>query len=248
MKIISFSNHKGGVGKTTSVVNIGVALTILNYKVLLIDLDPQCNLSQSLNVKGDKMNIYDVIKKKYKIDEIEVMKNLFIVPSVLDLSGAEIELSSEVGREFVLKEAINSLNSKFDFVLIDCPPSLGLLTINAFTASDELLIPIQAEYLALQGVTRLTDIISKIQQRLNKNLIFRGVFITQYDNRKVLNKDIAESISNYFNNLLFNTKIRDNISLAEAPVNGLDIFRYNNKCYGAVDYLALTKELLQKIN
>ena len=245
-KVISISNHKGGVGKTTSAINIGAGLNKLGKKILLIDLDPQANLTQSLGLINQDRNIYGALRGEYKLQPIEILKGLDIIPSTLDLSGAEIELSSEPGREYILKELIEPLRSSYDFIIIDSPPSLGLLTINSFTASDEILIPLQAQYLALQGLAKLVEVVDKIKGRLNKGLKVGGVFITQYDNRKVLNRDVVETIQAHFKDEVFNTKIRDNIALAEAPAQGLDIFRYSSKSYGAEDYLALSKEVLKR--
>ena len=245
-KVISISNHKGGVGKTTSAINIGAGLNILKKKVLLIDLDPQANLTQSLGLINEPINIYGALRGEYKLQPIEIIKGLDIIPSTLDLSGAEIELSSEPGREYILKELIEPLRASYDFIIIDSPPSLGLLTINSFTASDEILIPLQAQYLALQGLAKLVEVVDKIKGRLNKSLRVGGVFITQYDSRKVLNRDVVDTIQAHFKDEVFKTKIRDNIALAEAPSQGLDIFRYSSKSYGAEDYLALSKEVLKR--
>jgi len=245
-KVISISNHKGGVGKTTSAINIGAGLNKLKKKVLLIDLDPQANLSQSLGIIEPEFTIYGALKGDYKLQPIEVAKGLDLIPSTLDLSGAEVEMSGEAGREYILKELIDPIKNSYDYVIIDSPPSLGLLTINSFTASDEIFIPLQAQYLALQGLTKLMEVVDKIKQRLNKGLSIGGVFITQYDSRKVLNRDVAETIQTHFKDKVFKTKIRDNIALAEAPSQGLDIFRYNSKSYGAEDYLKLSKELIKK--
>jgi chromosome partitioning protein len=247
-KVISISNHKGGVGKTTSAINIGAGLNKLKKKVLLIDLDPQANLSQSLGVIEPERTIYGAIRGEYSLQPIEILKGLDLIPSTLDLSGAEIEMSGEAGREYILKDLIEPLRASYDFIIIDSPPSLGLLTINAFTASDSILIPLQAQYLALQGLTKLIEVVDKIKRRLNKELEIGGVFITQYDSRKVLNRDVAETIKAHFKDEVFKTKIRDNIALAEAPANGLDIFRYNPKSYGAEDYLSLSKEILKNIS
>jgi chromosome partitioning protein len=247
-KVISISNHKGGVGKTTSAINIGAGLNRLKKKVLLIDLDPQANLSQSLGVVEPDTNIYGAIRGDYKLQPIEILKGLDLIPSTLDLSGAEIEMSGEAGREYILKDLIEPLRASYDFIIIDSPPSLGLLTINSFTASDSILIPLQAQYLALQGLTKLIEVVDKIKRRLNKELEIGGVFITQYDKRKVLNRDVAETIKAHFKDEVFKTMIRDNIALAEAPANGLDIFRYSPKSYGAEDYLSLSKEILKKIS
>ncbi|WP_239774506.1 ParA family protein [Tenacibaculum finnmarkense] len=244
-KVISISNHKGGVGKTTSSINIGAGLVKLKKKVLLIDLDPQANLSQSLGVLEPELNIYGALRGDYELQPIEIIEGLYLVPSTLDLSGAEVEMSGEPGREYILKELIDPIKDNYDFIIIDSPPSLGLLTINSFTASDEILIPLQAQYLALQGLTKLLEVVDKIKKRLNKGLKVGGVFITQYDKRKVLNRDVASTIDLHFKDTVFKTKIRDNIALAEAPAQGLDIFRYNPKSYGAEDYLKLSKEILK---
>jgi len=248
MKVISISNHKGGVGKTTSVVNIGAGLNKLNKRVLLIDMDPQANLSQSMGVIEQDYNIYGALRKKYPLKPISVVKNLDIIPSTLDLSGAEIELSSEPGREYILTDLLEPLKSKYDYIIIDCPPSLGLLTINSLTAADEVYIPMQAQYLALQGLTKLIEIIERLRQRINKRLRIGGIIVTQYDKRKVLNRDIEETITNHFPDIVFKTVIRDNIALAEAPSTGQDIFRYNMDSNGAKDYLNLCKEILSRSN
>lgn len=242
-KIVSVSNHKGGVGKTTSTVNLGAGLAGLGNKVLLIDLDPQANLSQSLAVEKEEKNIYGALVGDYGLEPYEIYEGLEVVPSHLDLSGAEVELSSEAGREYILREILEPFKEKYDYILIDCPPSLGLLTINAFTASDQILIPLQAEYLALQGLSKLTEVIGKIKKRLNKDLELRGVFVTQYDKRKVLNRDVMEAVQSYFGEKVMRARIRNNVALAEAPTQGLDIFRYNEKSNGAMDYLSLAREM-----
>lgn len=245
-KVISISNHKGGVGKTTSAINIGAGLNILKKRVLLIDLDPQANLSQSLGLIDQDKNIYGALKGDHKLEPISVLKGLDVIPSTLDLSGAEIELSSEPGREYILKELIEEVRASYDYIIIDSPPSLGLLTINSFTAADEIIIPLQAQFLAMQGLAKLVEVVEKIKSRLNKSLKIGGVFITQYDGRKVLNRDVVESINTHFKSEVFKTKIRDNIALAEAPAQGLDIFRYNSKTNGAEDYLNLAKEIIKR--
>ena len=241
--IIAISNHKGGVGKTTSAINIGAGLNILGKKVLLVDLDPQANLSQSLNLTDQERTIYGAIRGEYKLEPVEVIRGLDVLPSTLDLSGAEVELSGEAGREYILREILEPLRASYNYIIIDTPPSLGLLTINALTASTEVLIPLQAQYLALRGLTKLLEVVDKIKKRLNKELRVGGVFITQYDNRKILNRDVVATIEAHFKEELFTTRIRDNIALAEAPTQGLDIFRYQPKSYGAEDYLSLCKEI-----
>ena len=245
--IITLSNHKGGVGKTTSSINIGAGLNKLGKRVLLIDFDPQANLSQSLGIIDAEFTIYGAMRGFYKITPFTILPGLDIVPSTIDLSGAELEMIGEPGREYILKQTIEPIKNKYDFIIIDSPPSLGLLTINSFTASDKVLIPLQAQFLALQGLVELVEVIKKIQIKLNRNLSLGGVFITQYDNRKILNKNVSETIVDHFKDEVFKTKIRDNIALAEAPSKALDIFRYNSKSYGAIDYLALAKEIIKRI-
>ncbi|WP_010304151.1 ParA family protein [Candidatus Odyssella thessalonicensis] len=246
-KVFAVSNHKGGVGKTTSTVNIGAALALEGSNVLLIDLDPQSNLTQSLGVKNIETSIYDNLRGEKDIKTIEIKKNLWILPSSLDLSAAEIELSSEPGREYILNDILTGLKDKFDYILIDCPPSLGLLTINALTASDYVIIPLQAEFLPLKGLAKLTEVIEKIKKRLNPKLEIGGVFLTQYDPRKVLNRDIADTVRDFFGKKLLETTISSNVALAEAPSQGKDIFLYNRNCKGATDYKDLCNELLRKV-
>lgn len=247
-KVISLSNHKGGVGKTCSAVNIGAGISKHGKHVLLIDLDPQANLSLSFGIKEAENHIYGALTGKYSLSTAihNISAHLQVIPSHLDLSGAEVELSAESGREYILRELLADVRNKYDYILIDCPPSLGLLTLNALTASDEVYIPLQAEYFAMQGLAKLTEVIEKIKRRLNKGLEIGGVFITQFDCRKILNKDVAKAIEDYFKDKVFKTRIRDTISLAEAPSSGLDIFRYSAKSYGADDYHSLTMEILRK--
>ena len=250
-KVICISNHKGGVGKTTSTINIGFGLNMLGKKVLLIDLDPQANLSQSLGLMDQGKNIYQYLRgvtESYKdpIEPIQIVIGLDVIPSTLDLSGAEVEMSGEAGREYILREFIEPLRASYDYILIDSPPSLGLLTINGLTASDMVFIPLQAQYLALQGLTKLLEVVDKIKKRLNKELRVGGIIITQYDSRKVLNRNVAATIKDHFKEDVFTTRIRDNIALAEAPAQGVDIFRYNPKSYGAEDYLSLCREIIER--
>jgi len=244
-KVIAISNHKGGVGKTTSTINIGAGLNTLGKRILLLDLDPQANLSQSLGITSPERTIYGALRGLHGLEPISILPGLDVIPSTLDLSGAEIELSGEAGREFILKDLLEPVRGKYDYILIDSPPSLGLLTINAFTASDLVFIPLQAQYLALQGLAKLVEVIEKIKRRLNPGLGIGGVFITQYDSRKVLNRDVVEAIKSYFPKELFSTYIRDNIALAEAPAQGMDIFRYSPKSNGAEDYLSLSREIAE---
>ena len=242
-KIIAISNHKGGVGKTTSTLNIGAALQRMGKKVLLIDLDPQANLTQSLGLMDHTPTIYEALRGEAQLDPIEVLPGLDVVTSTLDLSGAEVELSSEPGKDYILKELLEPLRNRYSYILIDSPPSLGLLTMNALAAAQEVYIPLQAHYLALQGMSKLQEIVEKVRKRLNKGLRIGGVFVTQYDQRKVLNRNVAETIREHFPAETFRTAIRDNIALAEAPTQGLDVFRYAPKSTGAADYQALAKEI-----
>lgn len=245
-KVISISNHKGGVGKTTSVVNIGAGLCNMGKNVLLIDMDPQENLTLSYGVRGAEHTVYGALKGYHGLKPITLRENLSIIPATLDLSGAEIELSAEAGREYILSEVLEPIRDFYDYILIDCPPSLGLLTVNALTASDMVYLPIQAHYLAIKGLAKMNEVIDKIRKRLNRKLRIGGVFVTLYDKRKVLCRDVVETVKSYFQEKVFETKIRDNISLAEAPYTGKDIFEYNPKCYGAEDYKALCKEIIER--
>ena len=243
-KIISLLNHKGGVGKTTSAINIGAGMVELGKRVLLIDLDPQANLSLSLGIPRQKFTIYESLRGESELVPFTVKDGLDVIMSTLDLSGAEMELINEAGREFILRELFEPVKEEYDFIIIDCPPSLGLLTLNALTSSDHVIIPLQTEFLALQGLTKIKQVIDKVKFRLNKKLEIGGVIATMYDHRKVLNRDVVETIRKYFGEKVFETMIRDNVSLAEAPAQRVDIFSYNKRSNGAKDYLALCQEIL----
>jgi len=245
-KVYAISNHKGGVGKSTSTVNIGAGLVNNKKAVLLIDLDPQANLTQSVGVNEASIQstIYEVLKGEAPIQPITIRKGFDIVPSSLNLAGAEIELSGFLSRETILKRQLAAVKDNYDYVLIDCPPSLGLLTVNAFVASDKVLIPLQSEFLALHGLSKILEILNLVKENLNPALDLGGVFITRFDNRKVLNKDIAKAVSEQFQNKVYKTMIRENVALAEAPSRGMDIFTYNPKSTGAEDYTKLVKEIL----
>ncbi len=244
--VISLLNHKGGVGKTTSAINIGAGLVELDKKVLLVDLDPQANLTLALGVPRHPVTIYESIRGESALVPYNVKEGLDIVISTLDLSGAEMELINEAGREFILRELFAPLRDQYDYIIIDCPPSLGLLTLNALTSSDLVYIPLQTEFLAMQGLAKIKQIFSKVRLRLNKKLEIGGVIATMYDSRKVLNRDVVETIKKYFGETVFNTLIRDNVALAEAPAQRKDIFAYSPNSTGAVDYLELCKEILER--
>ena len=253
MKIIALTNQKGGVGKTTSTANLGAALALKGKKVLVIDLDPQAHLTTSLGVKEYELEktIYEVFKGTVKIDEalIDLGKpdsNFWLLPSSLTFSVADSEFAGEAGREYLLKEAIQDMEHKFDYILIDCPPSLGLLTINGFTAADEVYIPLQTEYLAMHGMTQFLQVYNVVKKRVNPDLIISGIIGTMFDSRKKLNRKVIEKIQEYFGDSLFKTMIRSNISLAEAPSRGQDIFAYRADSAGADDYSALADEVLQR--
>jgi chromosome partitioning protein len=245
--VVSLLNHKGGVGKTTSAINIGAGLVELGKRVLLIDLDPQANLTISLGIPRQKFTIYEALRGESELTPYTHKPNLDIITSSLDLSGAEMELINEAGREFILRELINQVEEEYDYIFIDCPPSLGLLTLNALTSSRYVLIPLQTEFLAVQGLAKIKQVIDKVKFRLNKQVEMAGVIATMYDSRRVLNRDVVEIIHKYFGDMVFGTYIRDNIALAEAPAQRKDIFDYNPKSPGAQDYLDLCREFLARV-
>ena len=245
--VISLLNHKGGVGKTTSAINIGAGMAELGKRVLLIDLDPQANLTLSLGISRQKVTIYESLKGEDDLVPYNVKEGLDVITSCLDLSSAEMELINEAGREFILRELIAGVEDAYDFVIIDCPPSLGLLALNALTSSRYIIIPLQTEFLAMQGLAKIKQVIDKVKLRLNKKLEIGGVIATMYDKRKVLNRDVVETIKKYFGKKVFETYIRDNVALAEAPAQRQDIFSYNKNSPGAKDYLALSKEILERV-
>ncbi|HRW21379.1 MAG TPA: ParA family protein [Bacteroidales bacterium] len=245
-KVFSISNHKGGVGKTTTTVNLAAGLARMGRKVLVVDLDPQANLSQSLEIKEADPSMYNALKGLCPIPEVQVNDSLWISPSNLNLSGVELELSMEPGRENLVKGLLKKLKNQYDYIFIDCPPSLGLLTINALNASDYILITLQSQYLASQGLAKLMEIIGKVQERLNPNLSLGGIIITMYKKNTVLSRDVLEFTSSRFGEMLFHTKIRDNIAIAEAPASGQDIFRYAKNSLGALDYSNLCMEFINR--
>ena len=245
--IISLLNHKGGVGKTTSAINIGAGLVELGKKVLLIDLDPQANLTLSLGIPRQRVTIYEALRGESEPEPYTVRENFDVITSSLDLSGAEMELINEAGREYILREMFEPLTEIYDYIIIDCPPSLGLLTLNALTSSQFVIIPLQTEFLALQGLAKIKQVIDKVKFRLNKNLEIGGVVATMYDARRILNRDVVETIHKYFGDKVFKTYIRDTVALAEAPAQRKDIFTYQPKSVGAKDYMSLCHEIIARI-
>lgn len=246
-KVIAIAQHKGGVGKTTTAINLAAALTRKRYKVLLVDMDAQANLTESLGIEAGK-SVADGLAGNGPLPVVQV-NGMDVIPSSLDLAGVEAQLYGKMlGREIVLKSLLDDVKSKYDIVILDCPPSLGLLTINALTAADDVLIPVQAEYLAVRGLHSLLDIIGLVKKQLNKKLNVLGAVVTQYDRRKILNRDTADALHDMFAGSLFATRIRSNVSLAEAPTAGLDIFSYNDKSTGAADYQALADEIIKRYN
>lgn len=245
MKTIAFTNQKGGVGKTTSTINVGAGLCMQGKKVLLVDLDPQANLTYSLRMNSQRIEktIYDVLKGTAQPEDALISHNGFdILPSSVNLSAAEMEFVNEPARETLLKHSLRKLEG-YDYVLVDCPPNLGLLTLNALTAVSEVFIVLQSEYLALHGLSKLMDVIRVVQERLNPDIEISGIICTLFDNRKNLNREVVGHIKDYFGNKVFNTLIRDNVALAEAPSHHKTIFEYDPESYGAQDYMALAKEI-----
>jgi chromosome partitioning protein len=248
-RIISVANQKGGVGKTTTTVNLGACLAQDGKKVLLIDSDAQGNATSGLGVRKPdvKQDIYDVLVNEVSIKETIIKtsrENLSIVPATLQLAGAEIELTSMIARESRLKSALAEVSDEYDFILVDCPPSLGHLTINAFTASDAILIPVQCEYYALEGLSQLLNTVRLVQKHFNPGLEIEGVLLTMYDARTNLGAEVVEEVRRYFQEKVYDTIIPRNVRLSEAPSHGKPIIDYDPRSKGAEVYQALAKEVL----
>lgn len=241
--IISVANHKGGVGKTTTVASVGVGLANLGRRVLLVDLDAQANLTSSLLAQEPDVTLYDTLVEGHELSIIHVMDKVDLIPSSLDLSSAELELSSKMDREYILQELLEEVKRDYDYILIDCPPSLGLLTINALVASTDLYIPMTAEVLPTRGMNTLIRSIEMVKKRANKELRLSGIIFTRWHGRN-LNKALENMLKKQFGDIIFETKIRENIAVAEAPLSSTDIFTYNPRCNGAKDYRALVEEIV----
>ena len=250
-QIISVANQKGGVGKTTTTVNLGACLASLGKKVLLVDMDAQGNATSGVGIRKPDVtrDIYDVLVNELPIDEATLItehENLSIVPATLQLAGAEIELTSMMARESRLKGSLAEVSSQYDYILIDCPPSLGHLTINSFTASDSILIPVQCEYYALEGLSQLLNTVRLVQKHFNPELEVEGVLLTMYDARTNLGNEVVEEVRKYFREKVYETIIPRNIRLSEAPSHGKPIIDYDPRSRGAEVYQALAKEVVSR--
>ena len=250
-RIISVANQKGGVGKTTTTVNLGACLSALGKRVLIIDSDAQGNATSGLGIRKPdvKIDIYDVLVNEVPIEETilpTARENLSIVPATLQLAGAEIELTSMMARESRLKTALADVQDNYDYILIDCPPSLGHLTINAFTASNAILIPVQSEYYALEGLSQLLNTVRLVQKHFNPDLEIEGVLLTMYDARTNLGAEVVEEVRRYFAEKVYDTIIQRNVRLSEAPSHGQPIIDYDPRSKGAEMYEALAKEVLAR--
>ena len=249
-KIVAITNQKGGVGKTTTAVNLSAALAQLGKSVLLVDVDPQGNATSGVGVDKQKLNLsmYDALANGIAVSDIlcdTSIHNLTLAPSNIHLAGAEISLVSVVAREQVLKSGLDPLRKKFEYILIDSPPSLGLLTLNALTASDSVLVPIQCEYYALEGLTQLMSTVRLVKQRLNPTLEIDGVVLTMFDNRTNLSVQVSQEVRRFFKDKVYESVIPRNVRLSEAPSHGLPVTVYDPRCAGSVAYVNLAKEFIK---
>ena len=252
-KIIAFANQKGGVGKTTTCINVATYMALMDKKVLILDLDPQGNATTAvgINKTKDLKTIYDLIGGESSYEEViqtTIVDNLFIIPSTVDLSGAEVELIQVPQREKVIKKILDEIKESYDFILIDCPPSLSLITVNALTASNSIIIPIQCEFFALEGLTQLMNTVRLIKYHLNPDLDVEGVVMTMKDKRYNLTNQVSNEIIKFFNKKVYLTTIPRNVRLAEAPSHGLPVALYDSTSKGAEAYLSLAEEIMKRNN
>lgn len=250
-KIIAIANQKGGVGKTTTAVNLSAALGVLEKKVLLIDADPQANATSGLGIDVEKVEIgtYQILEHSNKAEEAILetdSPNLSILPAHIDLVAIELELVNQKRREYMLKEALENIKDNYDYIIIDCAPSLGLLTLNALTAANSVIIPIQCEYFALEGLGKLLNTIKSIQKLHNPELDFEGLLLTMFDSRLRLSNQVVEEVENHFEDMVFRTVIQRNVRLSEAPSYGESIIKYDASSRGANNYLSLAEEIIKK--
>lgn len=250
-KIVAIINQKGGVGKSTTAINLAAALGEMGKQVLLVDLDPQGNCSSGLGIEKSLIQqcIYDVLLNDVPIEDViipDITEGVDIAPATINLAGAEVELVAEMARENRLKDAVGSMRGRYDFILVDCPPSLGLLTVNALVAADKLLIPIQCEFYALEGVTKLLESMKRVKSRLNPTLDIYGILLTMYDSRTTLSKQVVDEVREYFGRLVFSTPIPRTVKLSEAPSFGQPITQYDPKGRGALSYIELAKEVISR--
>ena len=250
-KIIAIINQKGGVGKSTTAVNLSAALGEQGKQVLLVDLDPQGNTTSGLGIEKSELEncVYNVLLDDVPIEDViipDVCEGLDLVPATINLAGAEVELVSEIARENRLKDAVGKMRGKYDYIFIDCPPSLGLLTVNSLVAADKLIIPIQTEFYALEGVTKLLESMKRVKTRLNPTLDIFGILLTMYDGRTTLSRQVAAEVNNYFGDQVFETIIPRTVKLSEAPSYGIPITQYDPLGKGAASYTNLAKEVIQR--
>jgi chromosome partitioning protein len=244
--VITIANWKGGVGKSSSAASIGAALAMKRRRVLLIDLDAQQNLSFMMGHNEDpEVSIYDALVKDAPLPIVKIKENLDLVPASVELARAEIDLATKIAREGILKSLLEDCIGKYNYILLDCPPLLGIVTTNALVASDKLYMPLTAEALPVKGLTMLDDVVSEVKKRINHKLELGGVFFTRFNNRK-LNREVVSMIEQRYGDKVFKTKIRENIAIAEMPLTGESIFEYAPKSNGAVDYMALTEEIIAR--